>query len=141
MKVMKNLGILMFAFQPVSKFFFQNFHHTHSKFFKKIPLCTFISSCTFIISFHKFHHACLFHHARLLDTSEYVVYEWPLTSLQRTTKRAAALFILLVPNISSTGEQHFFARETPNYTHINSETVGQLYVHPPGLNRPIETAI
>ena len=24
----------------------------------------------FIISFHKFHHACLFHNARLLDTSE-----------------------------------------------------------------------
>ena len=32
----------------------------------------FISSCTFISFFSKFHYACLFHYAPLLDTSEYL---------------------------------------------------------------------
>ena len=43
------------------------------------------------------------------------VCEQPLASLQRTAKRAAALFILLVPNISSTGEHRFFCPDTPTF--------------------------
>ena len=37
------------------------------------------------------------------------------TPLQRTPKRAVALFILLVPNISSTGEHRFFCPDTPTF--------------------------
>ena len=35
--------------------------------------------------------------------------------LQRKAKRAVALFILLVPNISSTGEHRFFCSDTPTF--------------------------